>query len=223
MRPLLFKNLFIAFLTGLLVIAGVVYAMYITGTPEGGQLFHFSTPNTLPVFSGKSGSHLSTSTSSADFSNSDLDVVVSSSSKISSKITAKVAKTSSTNSSFNISSDRQSNYGGRIYTSTGASSVESNRASSSVTYTGTTFSNGSSRKIANYSHSNISVSKNGTGSSIHRTTSLPDLKIWPWQSFPPHFRPATSRVAQFSNSFSLVQVEIQMKKMLCQFPAESLF
>lgn len=187
MRPLLFKNLFVAFLTGLLVIAGVVYAMYITGTPEGEQLFKFSTPNTLPVYSGESGGHLPASTVSAGFSESDLDVVVSSSSKISSKITAKAARTSSSTSSFNNIAARQSG-NGRIYTSTGTSRGVSNTTSASGSYQAATTSGGSSRKLANYSQSNISVSKNGTGSSVHRTTSLPgseDLAL-----------------AEFSTSFS---------------------
>lgn len=188
MRPLLFKNLFVAFLTGLLVIAGVVYAMYITGSSEGGQLFKFSSPNTLPVYSGKSGGYHPASTASTSFTDSDLDVVVStSSSNISSKITGKVAKTSSKASSFNNSTDRQSG-NGRIYTSTGTSRGLSSTTSANGSYQAATISGSSSRKLANYSQSNISVSKNGTGSSIHRTTSLPGSE--------------DLAMAEFSTSFS---------------------
>lgn len=189
MRPLLFKNLFVAFLTGLLVIAGVVYAMYITGSSEGGQLFKFSTPNTLPVYSGNSGGHLPVSTTTASFNESDLDVVVSTtSSKISSKITVKVAKTSTSASTFSNTSDHQSNNGRGIYTSTRSSSGVSNTNAISGSYQESARSGGSSRKMANYSQSNISVSKNGTGSSIHRTSSLPGSE--------------DLAMAEFSTSFS---------------------
>lgn len=170
MRPILFKNLFVAFLTGLLVIVGVYYALYLTGSPDTMQLNKFNNQNSFPVYTGTSSPRVSNATSESVLRQSDL------------QITSSIHTTSQTNSTFerrNLSSKSislhaapvvQTNPGRRIYTSTSPKTVVQ---STSTEVYGTTHYSQSSVSLTYNSKSNISSMRAAALKSSPGSVSLP--------------------------------------------------